>query len=110
MLGQEWVSRWTRTMRANATNFPNNDIGLDDMSLGIPGAITSGVNYDDKLLSFFTRLNYSFADKYLLTATLRADGSSKFSKDNKWGIFPSISAAWRIGEEKFIKDLNIFPT
>lgn len=108
MLGQEWVSRWTRTMRANATNFPNNDIGLDDMSLGIPGAITSGVNYDDKLLSFFTRLNYSFADKYLLTATLRADGSSKFSKDNKWGIFPSISAAWRIGEEKFIKDLNIF--
>lgn len=108
MLGQEWVSRWTRTMRANATNFPNNDIGLDDMSLGIPGAITSGVNYDDKLLSFFTRLNYSFADKYLLTATVRADGSSKFSKDNKWGIFPSISAAWRIGEEKFIKDLNLF--
>lgn len=108
MLGQEWVSRWTRTMRASATNFPNNDIGLDDMSLGTPGAITSGVNYDDKLLSFFTRLNYSFADKYLLTATLRADGSSKFSKDNKWGIFPSISGAWRIGEEKFIKDLNIF--
>ena len=108
MLGQEWVSRWTRNMRASATNFPNNDIGLNDMSLGIPGTVSSNVNYDDKLMSFFTRINYNFTDKYLLTATLRADGSSKFSANNKWGYFPSVSAAWRIGEEKFIKNLNIF--
>ena len=108
MLGQEWISRWTRNMRATATNFPNNDIGLNDMGLGTPSEITSNVNYDDKLLSFFTRFNYNFTDKYLLTATLRADGSSKFSSEHKWGFFPSVSAAWRLGEEKFIKNLNVF--
>lgn len=53
MWGQEWVSRWTRWVVSSATNFPNNDIGLDDMSLGTPGSITSNVNYDDKLISFF---------------------------------------------------------
>ena len=108
MLGQEWVSRSTNFLKASATNFPNNDIGLDDMNLGTPGAITSGVNYDDKLLSFFARVNYNFTDKYLFTATVRADGSSKFSANNKWGIFPSVSAAWRLGEENFIKNLNLF--
>lgn len=108
MLGQEWVSSWSRNLRAKATNFPNNDIGLNDMSLGIPGQITSGVNYDDRLLSFFGRVNYNFTDKYLLTATLRADGSSKFSANNKWGLFPSVSAAWRMGEEAFVKKWNVF--
>lgn len=108
MLGQEWVSRWTKYMRASATNFPNNDIGLNDMNLGIPGTVNSGVNDDDKLMSFFTRLNYNYADKYLFAATLRADGSSKFSASNKWGVFPSVSAAWRLGEEDFIKKLNLF--
>lgn len=108
MLGQEWVSSWSRNLRAKATNFPNNDIGLNDMSLGIPGEITSGVNYDDRLLSFFGRINYNFTDKYLLTATLRADGSSKFSANNKWGLFPSVSAAWRMGEEAFVKKWNVF--
>lgn len=54
MWGQEWVSRWTRWVVSSATNFPNNDIGLDDMSLGTPGSITSNVNYDDKLISFFS--------------------------------------------------------
>lgn len=108
MLGQEWVSRWTKFLRATATNFPNNDIGLDDMSLGVPSNIRSGVNYDDKLISFFTRANYNLGEKYLLTATVRADGSSKFSKGNKWGFFPSISGAWRLSEEEFIKKLNLF--
>lgn len=60
MWGQEWVSRWTRWVVSSATNFPNNDIGLDDMSLGTPGSITSNVNYDDKLISFFSRLNYNW--------------------------------------------------
>lgn len=108
MLGQEWVSRWTKFLRAAANNFPNNDIGLDDMSLGVPSNIRSGVNHDDKLISFFARANYNLGEKYLLTATVRADGSSKFSKGNKWGYFPSISGAWRLSEEEFIKKLNLF--
>lgn len=108
MVGQEYVTRWTRQFAASATNFPNDDIGLADLSLGTPGIPTSSQNYDDNLLSFFGRLNYNFADKYLVSASLRADGSSKFGKNNKWGYFPAISAAWRMSEEKFIKDLNVF--
>lgn len=58
---------------------------------------------DDKLLSYFGRVNYNFKDKYLLTATMRADGSSKFSEQNRWGYFPSAAFAWRISSEKFMK-------
>ncbi|MDE7442572.1 MAG: SusC/RagA family TonB-linked outer membrane protein, partial [Muribaculaceae bacterium] len=108
MVGQEYVDRWTRRVKASATNFPNDEIGLADMSLGIPGIPESSENYDDKLLSFFARVNYSFMNKYLLTASFRADGSSKFGKNNKWGYFPAVSAAWRMSEEQFIKDLNVF--
>ena len=108
MLGQEYVNRWTRTFSGSAANFPNDDIGLADMSLGLPTAISTSENYDDKLLSFFGRVSYNFDEKYLLTATLRADGSSKFGKNNKWGWFPSVSAAWRLIEEDFIRELGVF--
>ena len=108
MFGQEWVSKWTQWVNSTVTNFPNNDIGLNDTSVGTPGTITSNVNYDDKLVSFFTRMNYNFGERFLLTATVRADGSPKFSKKNKWGLFPSVSAAWRLSEEDFIKRLGVF--
>jgi TonB-linked SusC/RagA family outer membrane protein len=61
---------------------------------------------DDKLLSFFGRVNYDFKDRYLFTATYRADGSSKFAGDNKWGFFPAAAAAWKISEESFLKDAS----
>lgn len=108
MLGQEYVMRNAQWVRSSVTNLPNNDIALDDMSLGTPGAITSNVNFDDRLLSFFTRLNYNYGEKYIVQATLRADGSSKFSSNHKWGIFPAVSASWRLIEEDFIKNLNAF--
>jgi len=60
------------------------------------------------LISFFGRLNYTFKEKYLLTFTLREDGSSRFSEDNRWGLFPSLALAWRLYEEDFIKELNVF--
>ncbi|WP_200976835.1 TonB-dependent receptor [Echinicola sp. 20G] len=56
-----------------------------------------------RLISYFARANYSLKDKYLFTATVRADGSSRFSPDNRWGVFPSLAAAWRISEEDFLK-------
>lgn len=56
------------------------------------------------LLSWYGRLNYSFADRYLLTATLRADASSRFAKDNRWGYFPSVAAAWRVIQEPFLQE------
>ena len=56
------------------------------------------------LMSFFGRANYSYKDRYLLTATLRADASSKLAKDNRWGYFPSVALAWNVSNEKFLKE------
>ena len=55
------------------------------------------------MVSYFSRVNYALKDRYLLSVSLRTDGSSKFGKDNKWGWFPSVSAGWRISEESFIR-------
>lgn len=60
--------------------------------------------YENYLVSFFGRLNYRFTDRYLLTATLRRDGSSRFSKNNRWGMFPSIALAWSIINERFMEN------
>jgi len=59
------------------------------------------------LVSFYGRLNYALYDRYLLTFTLRDDGSSKFSKDTRWGLFPSLALAWKINEEKFLRDSKV---
>ncbi len=73
---------------------------------GSPKAV--GSNYPvEQMASFFVRAHYSYAEKYLLTATFRADGSSKFAKGNKWGYFPSAGVAWRINQENFLKDSKV---
>lgn len=81
---------------------------LYDPSLGvIDGAYgessSSGNNYEWAMRSFFGRLNLGWDDRYLLEVNLRADGSSRFNKDNRWGYFPSFSAAWRVSEEAFME-------
>ncbi len=63
--------------------------------------------YSNKLISFTGRASYAYKDKYLLTATARYDGSSRFGKNNKWGLFPSVGVAWRATEEAFLKDNNV---
>lgn len=107
-LGQEYVSRWTRVLEAGVNNLPTDDFGMNNAGLGTPSAMNTSYNNDDKLLSFFTRLNYDYMSRYLLNFSLRADGSSKFGKNNKWGFFPAVSAAWRIGEEDLVRNLGIF--
>ena len=67
-----------------------------------PHSINNSYSRDDKILSFFARINYSFKDKYQLSATMRADGSSKFTKGNRWGYFPSVAASWRITGEDWM--------
>lgn len=67
-----------------------------------------GEKYENILISFFGRLNYTLKDKYLLTFTLREDGSSRFGEDNRWGLFPSWALAWRLSQEDFIKNLDVF--
>ena len=58
--------------------------------------------------SFFSRVNYTFKNRYIIEGTLRADGSSRFDPDHRWGYFPGVNAAWRLGEEGFMKNLNLF--
>ncbi len=61
---------------------------------------------ENYLVSFFGRLNYTYKDRYLLTATLRGDGSSRFASGNRWGVFPSVALAWRVKEEKFLRNVD----
>jgi TonB-dependent starch-binding outer membrane protein SusC len=70
--------------------------------------ISSWANPPTKMQSYFGRVNYNLMEKYLVTATVRADGSSKFGVNNRYGIFPSFAAGWRLSEEAFIKDLDLF--
>lgn len=73
---------------------------------GTPVSMDNFYFPDDKLLSFFGRVNYEYKDRYLFTATYRADGSSKFLGDNKWGFFPAAAAAWKISGEEFMKNAS----
>lgn len=80
---------------------------LPDVTLGSAGnQFAEGYPERWGINSFFGRVNYGFMDKYLFEANIRTDGSSRFAKGNKWGVFPSFSAAWRLSEEGFIKNLG----
>lgn len=80
---------------------------LPDVSLGSAGSqFAEGYPTKWGINSFFGRVNYGFKDKYLFEANIRTDGSSRFAKGHKWGVFPSFSAAWRISEEGFMKNLG----
>ena len=92
----------TETVQAERTEFPNEDAAQRFLDAGntIDGA--AGGKTEDALVSGFARLNYSYDDKYYLSATFRADGSSKFADGNKWGYFPAFSAGWRVSREPFL--------
>ncbi|MCQ2185452.1 MAG: SusC/RagA family TonB-linked outer membrane protein, partial [Bacteroidales bacterium] len=100
MLGYSWQRFWyesySETYKADGTS-------KDDASYYLSNPVTNrGVNY---LVSFFGRLNYSYDGRYLITATLRGDGTSKF-QNNKWGIFPSAAFSWNVKNEHFLKDVD----
>jgi TonB-dependent starch-binding outer membrane protein SusC len=96
---------------ANAYGIDLSNAGYLYHNLALAGTPKASSDYyDEYLRSFAGRINYSLANKYLLTFTMRADGSSKFLGSNKWGFFPSAALGWRISEEPFIKNLNIFST
>lgn len=91
----------------------NDDLGWYNMSyaqtiLGVQNSVQSGYFEKVRNISFYGRVNYSFDSRYMLQATIRRDGSSVFGKNNRWGIFPSVSAAWNITEEKFMQNQHIF--
>ncbi|TZF81546.1 TonB-dependent receptor [Pedobacter sp. BS3] len=84
---------------------PNENLGMSGIDQGTTYS-SSALLSEYSLFSGYTRINYGYKSKYLLTATMRADASSKFSKENRWGYFPSISAAWNMQEEPWLKNLD----
>ncbi|GAB7086914.1 TonB-dependent receptor [Marinifilum fragile] len=93
MGGYEWQHFWSKS---SAFEVDRNNATIED----------SRNETENYLVSFFGRANYTFKNKYILTATLRRDGSSRFHKDNRWGTFPSAAFAWRMSEEEFMKSID----
>ena len=105
MIGQEMQeSKWEYLMGSRMGYLSN---AATDLTLGDAAtAKNNGNSGESSILSYFGRLFYSYDDKYLLTFTLRRDGSSKFYKDNRWGWFPSFSAGWKLNEESFLSSVK----
>ncbi|RYY15500.1 MAG: SusC/RagA family TonB-linked outer membrane protein [Chitinophagaceae bacterium] len=92
---------------AGNVGFPSDLNGTNSIGSGSTSLATVGSNKStNKLQSYLGRINYDYKSKYILTATLRADGSSRFGINNKYGYFPSFSAAWQIGSESFMQKIN----
>ncbi len=106
MVGQEWSSTKKTTRENTVVAFPTS-MTIDEVkantAAGTPLPLGTTIAADENMLSFFGRVNYTMSDKYLATFTLRADGSSKFGEDHRWGVFPSLALAWRVSDEAFMK-------
>lgn len=92
-------------------DFPNDGLGSDNLGSGELAkeegeVLMSSYKNDAKLISFFGRVSYDYDGKYLFTASLRHEGSSKFGENHKWGNFPAVSAGWRISQEEFMRDID----
>jgi TonB-dependent starch-binding outer membrane protein SusC len=112
MLGYSWEERNDNDgFETSAQGFTSDALSYYNMGMGTSDILpTYGSIYYTtlRMISFFGRANYSYKGKYMLQATIRRDGSSAFGVNNRWGTFPSGSFAWRLNDEPFIKNLNIF--
>lgn len=108
VIGYSWENNQFSDQESKATNFAVSSMGADNIQTGNTlaiGDVKSSRN-EYKLISLFARAHYSFKERYMITATVRRDGSSKFGANNKWGTFPSVSAAWGLSDEAFMKDIK----
>ncbi len=109
LLGQEIYNKQTRT-KEQYNHLFDADItaqqAWDNMNLGTPYTSSSQLSTPNRMASFFGQVAYNYDHKYLLSFTFRADGSTKFAPGNQWGYFPSISGAWDLKREGFLKDVN----
>ncbi|MFV0365818.1 MAG: SusC/RagA family TonB-linked outer membrane protein [Mangrovibacterium sp.] len=109
LAGMEIVSTTKNVLTTEVQGFPEDFSFEDAYKLSTQGTATTvdnSLSPDDKLLSFFGRLNYNYMSKYLLSATFRADGSSRFAEGNRWGFFPSAAFAWRMSSEDFMANTS----
>lgn len=109
MAGYSYEYYMSRSLNTTARGFVNEALGNENMGAGNPEQFSvSNDKTTTKLVSGMARLNYTFDNRYLITATFRADGSSKFGKNNKWAYFPSAAVSWKAHQEEFIRNLGIF--
>ncbi len=109
LLGQEMIIDKYNRLYSLSRGFPlgvTPEVALGSLGLGTDVQSPVTTETTAKLLSYFGRVNYTYRDKYLFSATVRGDGSSKFGPKNRWGIFPSFSGAWRISEEDFMDNIS----
>lgn len=101
MVGYSMESSEGSSSSLSAKQFPDNALEVFDMQDVVMQKASASLSTPSRLMSYFGRVQYEYDDRYLLTASIRRDGSSRFGKDNRWGVFPAISAAYRISNESF---------
>jgi len=106
MAGSSWTYSYYTNSWINGSHYRNGLIPTLNAANRISWTNTGSGGSDWAIMSFFGRVSYNFASKYLLTANLRSDGSSKLHPDHRWGLFPSASAAWRLSAESFLEDVS----
>jgi TonB-linked SusC/RagA family outer membrane protein len=105
LAGSEAINNYGRGVGGSATGFFSTDLNYLVLNNGTSDVSNYSNAYTNTLYSLFARLDYSFNDRYLIAATVRRDGSSKFGETRRFGVFPSFSAGWRISKEKFMEKL-----
>ncbi|MEG0949979.1 MAG: TonB-dependent receptor [Bacteroidales bacterium] len=108
MIGLTFQGKNTYGLNSENQNFAFGGLGVNNMGYGTVPIITTNNKVKSNMVSALARVNYRLTDKYLFTASIRADGSSNLGDGNKWSTFPSGAFAWRASEEDFIRNLNIF--
>ena len=103
--GYSWQEFDSYNSSVVAQGFVNDNLGADNIGGGI-FQVAQNNHEINRLISFYGRANYNYSDKYLLTATIRYDGSSRFGGNNRWAVFPSAALAWKVKEENFMKDVK----
>lgn len=110
LVGQEYIVTRSNTLTAWAYDFPDFYDSMMAWQMMSSATGTRSINNfydpDDMLFSFFGRVNYDYKGKYMVSGTMRADGSSKFAEGNQWGYFPSAAVSWRISGEEALKDID----
>ena len=112
LVGYSWEEQSTgEGFGARGYNFYDDELWWNNIGMANSwdaDPVWANVAQEQRMISFYGRVNYSFNSKYIVQATVRRDGSSNFGENNRWATFPSASVAWRLSEEKFIKDLGVF--
>jgi TonB-linked SusC/RagA family outer membrane protein len=114
LLGMEAIDNHTDYLGASANNFRQTDPLFRYINGSTPVELTnigaSGIATEWALLSYFGQVGYSFDNRYVVSAAVRRDGSSRFGKNNRWGVFPSVSAAWNVSNERFFENVGFIST